>query len=293
MIPTPLKITVFVLLLLSGIVSAEDSLGGYSSMEIEAGSMKGNFATGAIEEMTGGVRIRLISDDPGQASLPIEAGSMKFTWGEGRTSPTAIVMEGNVKVKHPDADISAGRAEWNFDSGELVFSGDPVVNSERLKGLRGERMVLNLKTNTFEVSRVRADQVPLQGAEAATPASSDEVRPSDIKDWAHLVDAIKAEAQAGAASPGKQILKQLTEENQRLLLQMDTDLLLERKEDILRLINSVLSKPEFFDPQAWAHLTLPEEAAQLTAKESRTRDELLRMNRLLLETAYPFAFSHS
>ncbi len=262
-------------------------------MEIEAGSMRGNFATGAIEEMTGGVRIRLVSGDTGLAPLPIEAGSMKFTWGEGKTTPSTIIMEKNVKVKHPDAEISAGRAEWNFDTGELVFSGDPVVNSERLKGLRGERMVLNLKTNTFEVTQVRADQVPLQGAEASTPTRSDELRAGDITDWTGFIDAIKAEAQAEASSPGRQILTGLTAENQRLLLQMDTDLLLERKEDILRLINGVLSKPGFYDKPAWSHVTLPEEAATLAGKQTLSSTEQVRLNRLLLEAAYPFAFVRS
>ncbi|HOC67796.1 MAG TPA: hypothetical protein PLL36_00340 [Candidatus Hydrogenedentes bacterium] len=288
--------TLLALILLCGSARAENSLGGYSSMEIEAGSMRGNFATGAIEEMTGGVRIRLVSTDPGLAPLPIKAGSMKFTWGEGKATPSTITMETNVLVTHPDAEISAGRAEWNFDSGELVFSGNPVVNSERLKGLRGERMVLNLKTNTFEVTQVRADQVPLQGAQAAAPgpaAHADELRTSDIADWTRFIDAIKGEAQGEAPSPGKQILNQLTAENQRLLLQMDTDLLLERKEDILRLINSVLSQPDFYSPQAWERLSLPEEATSLVGKKSLDSGEQVRFNRLLLEAAYPFAFVQS
>ena len=44
----------------AALAAAQDQgLGGYSSMEIDAGQMKGNFATGAIDEMTGGVKIRL------------------------------------------------------------------------------------------------------------------------------------------------------------------------------------------------------------------------------------------
>ena len=48
----------------------DSGMGGYSSMEIEAGTMKGNFATGAIEEMTGGVRIRLLSMNPAWLTCP-------------------------------------------------------------------------------------------------------------------------------------------------------------------------------------------------------------------------------
>jgi lipopolysaccharide export system protein LptA len=230
----------------------EDSMGGYTSMEIEAGNMKGNFATGAIEEMTGGVRIKLLSDEADMEDLPISANSMRFTWVEGRTTPTTIIMEKNVSVNHPDASVTADRAEWDFDSGELVFSGNPEVNNDRLKGLRGDKMTLNLKTNTFEVSQVRADQVPLQApGGAGSTAPKDSLRASDIKDWKQLLDTIKQQAQADAASPGKQIVSQMSAQNQQLLLALDTALLLERKEDILKLINDLLPKPGLYNKTAW------------------------------------------
>lgn len=283
------------LLALSVAAQTESSMGGYSSMEIEAGVMKGNFATGAIDELTGGVRIRLLSDEPGLDPLPIEAGKMTFTWTKGRTTPTTIVMETKVKVKHPDAEISAGRAEWNFDTGELIFSGDPVVNSERLKGLRGERMVLNLKTNTFEVTQVRADQVPLHGAGDASGASSnpDEIRAGDIKDWTALIDAIKAEAASESDSPGRQILEQMPESNRKLLMTMETSQLVERKEDILRLFNGVLSASNFYKPEAWKGKPLSDEIQKLIGTEGLDKAGQARLNRLLIEAAYPFAFAKS
>lgn len=294
MISPKTVLIILALVMLSAAAQMENSMGGYTSMEIEAGSMRGNFATGAIEEMTGGVHIRLLSDDPAMEALPIEAGNMKFTWAEGSTTPSKIIMEGNVKVNHPDAEVTAGRAEWNFDSGELVFSGDPVVNSERLKGLRGDRMVLNLKTNTFEVSQVRAEQVPLHGAGAAPGGakSADEIRASDVTDWTRLIDAIKGEAKTDQASPGRQILKQLSAQNQQMLLQMDTSLLVERKEDILRLMNSVLGNPNFYSEEAWTKVTLPDEAGELLAAEELDKAGQARLNRLLIEAAYPFAFAN-
>lgn len=271
---------------------SDTALGGYTAMEIEAGRMKGNFATGAIEEMTGGVRIRLLSDNPSQPPLPIEAETMKFGWVEGKTTPSRIVMENNVKVKHPDAEVKAGRAEWDFDSGELVFSKDPIVSSDRLKGLRGERMVLNLKTNTFEVTRVRAEQVPLRGieAESTTPPNPYEFKKNDIKDWPYLIETIKKEAQTQAPSPGHRILAQMTPQNQQLLLQLDTDLLLERKEDMLRLLNNILTKSDFYSPEAWEGRSLPDEARQLAGTKTLNPENQARFNRLLIEAAYPSAF---
>jgi len=275
----------------SAFAQMDDSLGGYNTMEIEADRLKGNFATGAIEEMTGGVKIRLLSDDPSLAPLPIQANSMKFTWAEGRTTPTTILMESNVRVNHPDASVSAERAEWDFDSGALVFSGNPEVNSERLKGLRGEKMVLNLKTNTFEVTQVRADQVPLQTPEGATRATAPGISEKDIGNWRMLIDTLKAQAQSAAPSPGKQILAQMSEQNRQLLTVLDTELLLERKEDMLRLINSVLPQRGLYDEAAWSGVELPSEALELLASEKLDAAGQARLNRLLLEAAYPFAFT--
>lgn len=279
-------------LVLSAFAQLEESMGGYTTMEIEAGNMKGNFATGAIEEMTGGVRIKLLSDDPKLKDLPISATTMRFTWAEGRTTPSTIIMEKNVSVQHPDASVTADRAEWNFDTGELVFSGNPEVNNDRLKGLRGDKMTLNIKTNTFEVSQVRADQVPLQTpAGAGESAPKDLLRVSDIKDWQQLIDTIKQQAKADSPSPGKQIVSRMSAQNQQLLLTLDTTLLLERKEDILKLINDLLQKPGLYSKAAWAGITLPDEATQLLAAGTLDTAAQTRQNRLLLEAAYPFAFS--
>ncbi len=282
----------FIVLLQAADTTAQtdETMGGYTSMEIEAGRMVGNFATGAIEEMSGGVRIRLLADNPDMAPLPIQAEVMKFSWTQGRTTPSMIVMERKVRVAHPDATISAERAEWNFDSGQLVFSGSPEVNSERLKGLRGEQMTLNLKTNTFEVTQVRAEEVPLQTPEVAERAPQHGFRAEEVQNWERLIAAIKEQAAAEEPSPGKQILAQLSAQNQQLLMQLDTAMLVERKADMLRLINGVLTNPDFYNEAAWAEITLSDEATGLLAESERDTPKQARLNRLLLEAAYPFAF---
>ncbi|HOD95345.1 MAG TPA: hypothetical protein PLQ42_07470 [Candidatus Hydrogenedentes bacterium] len=283
----------FFLLCIALPVLAQTSMGGYSSMEIEAGRMKGNFATGSIDEMTGGVRLKLLSEDPATKPLPVAAGSMKFTWGEGKTTPATIVMEKDVKVDHPQASITAQRAEWNFETGDLVFSGNPVVNSEQLKGLRGEKMLLNLKNNTFEVLQVRADEVPLKASEGAAAASapSQNLTAREIKNWSALIDAIKKDAGQDRPSAGKQIMKHLNAQNQQLLVKMDTALLVERKEDLLRLINSVLAQPGFYSADAWQGITLPDAVKESLVKEDLSKEDRVAVNKTLLKAAYPFAFN--
>jgi len=264
-------------------------MSGYSSMEIDAGRMKGNFATGAIDEMTDGVKIRLLSDDPDKKPLPIKAQTMKFTWKEGQSTPSTITMDKNVEVNHPDAQITAGHADWNFDSGEVVFTGDPVVNNDKIKGLRGDKMILNVKTNNFEVTRVRADQVPLQGMDAGPGGKGDPslLREGDVKDWAALIGRLRAEANAAGAAPGKQIVSQISADNRKLLMSVDTAVLLQRKGDIVKLVNSVLKSPKLFSAEAWKGRTLAEEAQKLAAAETRSPEEQTRLNRLLLTAAYP------
>ena len=264
-------------------------MSGYTSMEIEAGRMKGNFATGAIEEMTDGAKIRLLSDDPDKKPLPIKAQTMKFTWKEGQTTPTTIIMDRNVEVNQMDTQITAGHAEWNFDSGEVVFTGDPVVNNDRIKGLRGERMSLNVKTNNFEVTRVRADQVPLQGMDGGAGGKGDPslLREGDVKDWAALIGLLRNEAKAEGAAPGKQIVSQISADNRQLLMSVDTAVLLQRKGDIVKLVNSVLKNPKLYNTDAWKGRALGDEAQKLIAAEKRSPEEQTRLNRLLINAAYP------
>jgi len=264
-------------------------MSGYSSMEIEAGRMKGNFATGAIDEMTEGAKIRLLSTDPDKKPLPIKAQTMKFTWKEGQSTPSTIVMDHNVEVNHPDAQITAGHAEWNFESGEVVFTGEHVVNNDRIKGLRGEKMMLNVKTNNFEVIRVRADEVPLQGMDVPGGGKGDAslLREGDVKDWAGLIGKLRAEANAEPASPGRQIVSQISADNRKLLMSVDTAVLLQRKGDIVKLMNSVLKSPKLYSADAWKGHALNEEAQKLASAEKRTPDEQIRLNRLLLNAAYP------
>ncbi len=265
-------------------------MSGYNSMEIDAGRMKGNFATGAIDEMTEGVKIRLLSDDPDKKPLPMKAQTMKFTWKEGQTTPSTIVMDHNVEVNQMDTLITAGHAEWNFESGEVVFTGDPVVNNDKIKGLRGEKMTLNVKTNNFEVTRVRADQVPLQGMEGGPAGGKGDpslLREGDVKDWAALIGKLRAEANAADAAPGKQIVSQISADNRKLLMSVDTAVLLQRKGDIVKLVNSVLKSPKLYSEAAWKGRALGEEAQKLVAAEKRSPEEQTRLNRLLLNAAYP------
>lgn len=264
--------------------------GGYTKMKIEkVGSCKGSFG-GAfrIQSMTGGVSIVLKSDDPAQKDLPIRAQSMNFDWPEGADRPNRLVLEGNVQIQHPEASVSAEKAEWNFETGKLVFTGSPKMDSERAKNLRASRITLNFKTNQLETEDMSIEEVPMESTGGlGGSADPNLLTEADIKDWAGFVDAIKADLKKAEACPGKQLAAKLGPEAQAALKSMGTDLLVQNKSGLLKNINKVLGQSGLYNKEAWAGVPLDDETKALLDKKERTPAEQTRQNRLLIQAAFP------
>ncbi len=272
-------------------VSAQDLKGGYTRMKIEkVGSCKAAFGGSfRIQSMTGGVHIVLMSDDPAQKDLPIRAQTMTFDWPEGVDQPKQLVLEGNVQIQHPQAAVSAERAEWNFETGKLVFTGSPKMDSERAKGLRASRITLNFKTNQLEAEDMSIDEAPMNSTGGGLGGTADPsaLTEADIKDWAGFIDAIKTDLKKPAACPGKQLAAKLGAEAQTALKNMDTAMLVQNKGSLLKNINKVLGQPGLYTKDAFAGVTLDDETKALLDKKERTTAEQMRQNRLLLQAAFP------
>ena len=262
--------------------------GGYDAMRIEhVGRFLGSFSDSmAIREMTDGVRISLLSEDGSQEALPIRAHTMTFSWEEGDSRPSQIVMEGGVEVDHPQGQLTAEKGVWDFGTGELVFTGNPVMNSETAKGVRGSKMVINFNENTMEIMDMSAAQVPLRGA-GSGPRDPSLLTEADVTDWTGLVDTLKTQMRAEAPSPGRQVGAQLGEETRNILLGVGTAALVQEKGRLVKAMNSVLEAPGLYDPAAWEGITLNGEATALLEQDTRTGAEQTRLNRLLLQAAYP------
>jgi hypothetical protein len=82
-------------------------------------------------------------------------------------------------------------------------------------------------------------------------------------------------------------VSQISADNRKLLMSVDTAVLLQRKGDIVKLVNSVLKSPKLYSEAAWKGRALSEEAQKLSAAEKRGPEEQTRLNRLLLVAAYP------
>ncbi|MCC6143983.1 MAG: hypothetical protein IT368_09270 [Candidatus Hydrogenedentes bacterium] len=265
--------------------------GGYTSMRIDfVGFMQGDYQTGALEKFTDGVKITLLSDDPNQKPVPISANTMTFQYAEGQSMPTVITMEGQVQIDHPQASIRAGRAEWNFESGDLVFTGSPVMKSDRFKEMRGEKMRMNFKTGAFEVSQAKIDEIPLEQSgtgSSGAPSNPNLLSESDVTDWPGLIQALKNESASSAPSPGRLLVSLLPGTLREAVQGMSVETLVGQKGKVLGELNKILQTQNLYDPTAFGGVTLDDEAKALAAKSDRSDEERIRLNRLLLQAAYP------
>lgn len=267
---------------------ADTGMGGYERMEIEYVGLMDGTLDGRINKMAGGVKIKLIAGKPNMKDLPIRAKTMTFTYKDDGTKPSRIVLEGNVEIDHPQASVRAEKADWDMEKGELVFTGDPVMRSDRVKEMRGSKMILNFETNAFQVTDVR---IPEFDTKQAGPASGGSAPPAlsegDVTDWTGFIGALKAAASSETASPGKQLAARGGEQMQGALKTMAVDEILKNKELVLKAINGVLKKSGFYSKAAWADVPLNDEVKGLLAKGKLDAAEQVRQNFLLLQAAFP------
>lgn len=273
--------------------AADPGMGGYGKMQIEHVGLMDGTLDGRISKMSGGVKIKLIADKEGMQDLPIKAQTMTFTYAEGESKPSRIVLEGGVDIQHPQANVTAEKADWNMEKGELVFTGNPVMKSERVKEMRGSKMVLNFEKNAFQVTDARIPEIETNQPGGAGPAGGGMSAPGaalsegDITDWPGFVAALKSAALSDAATPGKQLATRGGEQMQSALKSMPAEELLKNKGMILKVINGILKKPGFYNKAAWADAPQSDELKALLAKDKLEAAEQVRQNLLLLQAAFP------
>ncbi len=289
--------TIFILsclLCIVGIAYSQDemNLGKYSSMKIEkVGKLKGTLNQGmSIREMSGGVSIVLLSQDPNTPNMPIKADKMIFEWEEGRNSPVLIRMEGKVYLEHPEGKLTAEKAVWDFKKETVEFTGNPTLDSPKAQGLKGSKIVIDFKNNTIDIENLQADMIPLQvekgpgeGVETNLPLLSE----SDISDWNGFINELKKQGQANELTPGKYLLSKFDGDARSQFLSAPIELILKRKQDLVKQINRLLRKSDFYNKEAWAKINLPESANELLNRKDRTTEEQVRLNRILLQCAFP------
>lgn len=266
---------------------AQQDGNGYDAMEVTyIGELVGDFGA-RLDEMSGGVEITLLASEDTMEPLPIKAHTMKFDYaGEGEAvQPSRILMEGGVTVAHPMAEVRADQAVWDFDAGELSFTGNVVINSEQMKDVVAEQFVLNLETQRYRMSKVHAKNVSLPQAGDDTDPSL--LTPEEIEDLPGFITTLKQEIKADAPNPGKRVHSLLNDSGQRILTDAPADSIVANEDTFLKHFNRVLHNPQLYDADAWAHTDLPEAADALLGRDDLGAKERTRLNRLLLHAAYP------
>ncbi|MBI2434711.1 MAG: hypothetical protein HYV26_17785 [Candidatus Hydrogenedentes bacterium] len=260
--------------------------GEYSRISIEAGLLKANL-DGTLDELTGGVRIVLKSDKPEVKPLPIAAATMKFNWPKGASTPVSIVMDGKVEIEHPQATVHSQHAEWNFEKGTVVFTGSPVMSSTVFKEMRAKSVTIDFEAGTLEAEQGSVSEVQLNQAGMGGGSNPNLLAASDVSDWTGLITALKEQGKAQTPSPGRQILAQLDRQAQSVLINTPAADLAKDPSLLVKQFNAVLRKPGLYNAEAWQGTTLGEEAQGLLKQEKLSVDDQIRLNRLLLQAAYP------
>lgn len=280
-----------VLLVLSAAGAQETTptgeFGGYSKLSIDKPCDIVGSLDGRIERLSGGVEIHLLPDDPERKPLPVRAEEIRFFYPEGSTgAPSRITLQGHVVIEHADATVKADQAEWDFDTGVLIFTGNPVMDGAFVKGVKGEKILLDFEKNTFQVDRGTVGVIEPGGKAADTSL----LKESDVTDPVSFLTAFKKQCMAQEPSPGRHIVSLLKPEAKAAMDSMSIEQLLPMKNTLIKEINGILKRPNFYDEAAWQGIALPAEAAALLeARGARTLEpkEVTRLNRLLLEAAYP------
>ena len=196
-------------------------------------------------------------------------------------------------VEHAEATIRSEKADWDFESGQVTFTGSPIVSLPQLKELRGEKFVFDFNTGRYTVVRADAKGAVFGGSgEGGASSSSSEsklslLRESDILDWPAFLKTFKAQAKETQPSPGKRIMELVSQKARKLISDNSAETLMSNKAGVLKELNSVLTKPTFYQEAAWKGIGLSEQTQAMISTKPATTDEAVKLNRALLTAAYP------
>ena len=257
----------------------------YESVEdITADLFVGNFATGPTK-MSGNVHMKFVGAVEAD-TMEVSANTVNFEYADKSSrTPSRIVLEGNVKLKNAQGNVAADRGDIDFKSNEVVFSGDCTLDSAQMQGAKLNRLTLNIETQDFKFEGMTARKMVL-GGPGTGAASQGLLAEADVRDWPGFLTKLKADAAGAAPSPGKHMLSLLDETLSAALANASVEGLVKQKGAILKQVNSVLASPKLYNEAAWSGKTIDPKAKELQ-KAGAKGAELVWMNRLLLNAAYP------
>lgn len=259
-----------------------------------------NFETGRIDGIHGGAELELIPADPASPPMRVKGDDITFQYAEGSQEPEVLVLTGNVNVTHPQGNIIAAKGEWNRRTGDLVFQGSPATLKRKDGGdLSAPKITFNMETGQMSAEGgFQITNMPLSSMSGAPGAGKAEqggalLTAKDVTDWPALIGGVKRQAAADAPSPGKQIMAQFDPALRKQFNNVVDDKApnASTQSELVKALNRALKAKTLYDAEAWKGIELPADAQALLAKETRTADEVVKLNRRLLEAAYPGAIA--
>lgn len=276
---------------LAGIAAGQGGGGmSFDNVDIDAGIVKINFATGRIDRIGAGAALVIHAADPGQEPLRIRAGEITMSYAsDDAADPAQVVFDGDVRINHPVGTITAGRADWDFGRNVIVFTKGPTITSDRFKKAQAEKITLDLTNSTMTLEgNTEVQGAQLTGGEGAGGGSSDPslLAAGDIRDWPGLVSQLKSGAAAEGATPAKQVIGTLDAQSKNLFQSATNDMLLQNKDQIIKMLNNALKSPKLYSADAWAGIDVDADTKALLA-EGASGEKLTKANRALLHAAFP------
>lgn len=268
----------------------------YDWMEIiKAGLMEVTTETDPprIEYIKNGAEIRLFSDENEEDSIHISATDILFFYPPDGGALERIELHGKVRLEGISGTMSAGKAEWDVATGAMIFTGDPVLHTPEISEARGSRMVYTPGVG-FEIVNGAVAKAPLaRGGSAQASGLSYLLRVEDVRDWPGLLTAVQAGPTVDVPTPGGRIMALLPPEVRDVLAVMPTAEVpsVNLQNDIIKQLNHVLQQPELYEAAAWRDIDVGPEAMALLERNPKALSvaDVVKLNRLLLEAAYPDA----
>jgi hypothetical protein len=252
--------------------------------------------------LKGAVVLTLEPDDASQKPLIMHANEaiMKFS-DDGGNAPDTMELNGKVTVDGEMGNVTSEKALMNMKNKEVLFTGSVVFDltgSGQGKGKTGT-LSINMDTGDFKMTGNVEGEAPLTHDDSTSDKpgapkkekSSDPslLKTSDITDWPGLIGKIQEQTKGSAPSPGKQIMSVLSAKAQGQFAQIPTGGITDNMKGlILGQFNSALRNPKLYTAKAWDGITLDEETNTLLRRPPPLQPvDLSRLNRLLLQAAYP------
>ena len=217
----------------------------------------------------------------------------RFTSRKLMYDPAAIVLSGDVDVSHSDGHIRADRAELDPVGKTMVFTGNVHGDAPPVRGLRAEQLVFNPVTN--EVQLLKATIAEMDSSRTK-PEDVYRLQETDILDWPGLVAALRVAEDSENPSPAKRIVALLPEHVRDALRRLPTDRAPNAtvQNELLGKLNPLLDRTDLYDEESWRDAPLDGDTRALLARapSGLAKVDLVRLNRGLLEAAFPGRIAH-